>query len=353
MALPVQTGSQIGTLSNFNYYPVLITGNQAELFFRNNVLAYAKTYYITFDTGVFTDSKGVLPGVSDPSVLRLSTAAGGPAAGATTIVVAADGSGDFATVQAAVDFIPAGNTTARTIFIRKGTYPEIVYFTGKHSLTFVGEDRFQTIISYPNNNTFNSAGGAYHRMVFNADHSNDIVIAHLTIDNTTPLGGSQAEALILNGTNSSRAIVTDVELTSYQDTPAGQRTGLMSPIPISPATPTTCGQRAELLLQLRIDRERHRRLLHPDPQSRHNDEPRECLFELHARRSSRRVWTLPGPDRPDGLPFSEVVYLNCAMGSHILPAGWLHKNATTEPRVNYWQNKSKDHSGNQVEVSQL
>ena len=81
---------------------------------------------------------------------------------------ARDGSGDFCTVQGAVDFVPENNTTPRTIFIRKGVYTEIVYVAKKHALSFVGEDRKQSVIGYANNAKFNpsSDNHTYHRGVF-------------------------------------------------------------------------------------------------------------------------------------------------------------------------------------------
>src|SRR5207237_1397547 len=98
------------------------------------------------------------------------------------------------------------------------TYFEQVYFASKHALTFLGEDRAQTVIAYPNNNTFNNVSGSYHRMTLQADHVNNVVFANLTVQNTTPKGGSQAEALILNGTTTAQAIVSNVTLLSFQDT---------------------------------------------------------------------------------------------------------------------------------------
>ena len=37
-------------------------------------------------------------------------------------------------------------------------------------------------------------------MVFQADHVNNVVVKNLTVENSTPHGGSQAESLLLNGT---------------------------------------------------------------------------------------------------------------------------------------------------------
>lgn len=40
------------------------------------------------------------------------------------IIVAADGSGDYKTVQGAINSLPDSSAKPRTIFIRKGTYAE-------------------------------------------------------------------------------------------------------------------------------------------------------------------------------------------------------------------------------------
>jgi pectin methylesterase-like acyl-CoA thioesterase len=59
-----------------------------------------------------------------------AAAAAGPMVGGSAaparIVVAADGSGDVTTVQAAIDAVPAGNTAPTTILIRAGVYREVV-----------------------------------------------------------------------------------------------------------------------------------------------------------------------------------------------------------------------------------
>ncbi|MFI9838175.1 pectinesterase family protein [Nonomuraea sp. NPDC051941] len=66
------------------------------------------------------------------------TAAPAPAA----IVVAADGSGDHTTVQAAVDAVPAGNTRPVTILVRKGTYrQQVVIPADKPHISLVGATR--------------------------------------------------------------------------------------------------------------------------------------------------------------------------------------------------------------------
>ena len=204
----------IGGLTNFNYYPVIVTGNQAEIHLRNAALSYGKTYYVKIDGGAFVD----FAGSTDAKAWTFSTKPAGLAPGTTKLIIAADGSGDFCSVQGAVDFIPDGNTIPTTLFLRKGMYTELVYFENKNALTFQGEDRARTIIAYANNNKFNPATGSYRRGVFRAKGCRDLLITNLTIHNTTPHGGSQAEAIILNGSTTARAILKDVDLYSFQDT---------------------------------------------------------------------------------------------------------------------------------------
>ena len=50
--------------------------------------------------------------ISSPTAWTFTTKEVGPDSGTVNdITVAADGSGDFATVQGAIDWVPAGNTT--------------------------------------------------------------------------------------------------------------------------------------------------------------------------------------------------------------------------------------------------
>ena len=239
VATPTRTRT-IGGLPNFTDNPIIISGDQALLYLSSNALGYNKTYVVKVDAGAFRDSVGN-PLAGGPGVLpwRFTTRTAPPAEGSRRLTVAADGSGDFATVQGALDFVPEGNTAATTIFIKSGTYNEIIAFTRKNAITLLGEDRRKTVVAYANNERFNgNAGGnpfapgagapgvanprrggaVYRRGLFLAHRVDDLVIANLTLHNTTPQGGSQAEAIILNGTSSARAIVTSVDLASFQDT---------------------------------------------------------------------------------------------------------------------------------------
>ena len=62
-------------------------------------------------------------------------------------VVAKDGTGDFETVQAAVDALPGGNRAPTLLLIKNGVYRERVV-VHKDNLRIVGEDREKTVITW-------------------------------------------------------------------------------------------------------------------------------------------------------------------------------------------------------------
>ncbi|MEK7781390.1 MAG: pectinesterase family protein [Verrucomicrobiota bacterium] len=207
-----------GDGQSFTYNVVNISGNTAKIFPHFNVMTSNQTYYVIVDNGAFTDSAGAyFSGITDTNAWRFTTKPTGPAS-PTSIVVAANGSGDFLTVQGAVNSITSGNTTPTLINIRTGDYNEIVNISGKHNLTFRGESRTGVVVGATNNATFQAAnGGTTHaRMAFKVN-ANDIAVDNLTITNRTPQGGSQAEALMMSS-GARRFIANNTTIASRQDT---------------------------------------------------------------------------------------------------------------------------------------
>ena len=71
----------------------------------------------------------------------------------THVVVAPDGSGNYRTVQAALDAVPLNNRAPITIFIKKGTYKEKLNLAKKQNyVKLVGEDAAETILAYDDYN---------------------------------------------------------------------------------------------------------------------------------------------------------------------------------------------------------
>jgi pectin methylesterase-like acyl-CoA thioesterase len=50
-------------------------------------------------------------------------------------------------------------------------------------------------------------------------------------------------------------------------------------------------------------------------------------------------------------PGSNVAYINCEMGPHILPAGWLVTGASDAGTLRFWEYQSTDPSGQPLDVS--
>jgi pectinesterase len=81
---------------------------------------------------------------------------------AKRIVVAQDGSGNYKTVQEAVNAVPDQSKSITEIFIKKGTYKErITISAAKTNVTLIGEDAQETVLTFDNYATrLDSAGKA-------------------------------------------------------------------------------------------------------------------------------------------------------------------------------------------------
>ena len=207
-----------GDGQSFSFKTIVINGSSVTIYPHPNGLASNQTYYVTIDNGTFTDAAGAnFVGITATNVWQFTTKPGGPG-DPDNVVVNPNGSGDYLTVQGAVNDIPAGNTTPRIIHIRDGIYTEIVDIAGRHNVTFRGQSRLGTLVGYANNANLQIAnGGTTHaRMAFKVN-ANDIGIENLTITNMTPQGGSQAEALMIES-SARRCIVNNATIVSRQDT---------------------------------------------------------------------------------------------------------------------------------------
>lgn len=130
---------------------------------------------------------------------------------AKDLVVAPDGSGDFKTIQAAVDAAPNDATARTTILVRRGTYAELVIVAAtKKNLTLHGEDRRGTVIAATNNANLNPR----RREMFSAE-ADGFILENITLHNTTPKGGSQAEAIRVHA---DRVVLRGCDFKSFQDT---------------------------------------------------------------------------------------------------------------------------------------
>lgn len=192
----------------YHFYPVLLDGNIATICLHRNKLSYGKRYYVLVDKGIFSFSGNQTFEIAAKNQWLFETQKERLSDSVSRIVVAYDGSADFSTVQGAIDYIPENNTRPVTVFIKNGTYEEIVNLRNRHHVTIQGEDREHTLICYANNGVFNlqdmapdpSLAGMRHNMraIFAAYKSSDFTIINLTLRS---LGDkpAQAEALLVSG----------------------------------------------------------------------------------------------------------------------------------------------------------
>lgn len=103
-----------------------------------------------------------------------------------SIVVAVDGSGDFTTIQEAINSVPHHNTSTVLIFVKKGIYHEKIFITASY-ITLAGEDRDSTQIVYAElrkNWNMRRHGDDWGAAVVNIDSTvTDLTIVNMTIRN--------------------------------------------------------------------------------------------------------------------------------------------------------------------------
>jgi pectinesterase len=157
------------------------------------------------------------------------------------ITVAADGSGDFTSVHAAVQSIPRDNRERQIIFIKDGVYTEKVRVDAAN-VTLRGQSRKGTRIEFSQAQGggggagAGSGGGGDNRgnaVVNLSDTAHDCVIENLTIRNTHGVLGVHAFAL---SGRADRTVVIDSDVLSHgNDTIALWRTPGAGEAPAEPS----------------------------------------------------------------------------------------------------------------------
>jgi pectin methylesterase-like acyl-CoA thioesterase len=133
---------------------------------------------------------------------------------ATTLTVAADGSGQYKTVQAAVNAVAANNSSRATINIKAGTYREIVTIpSNKPYITLNGTGSGPSNVVIVNNHS-NAGGYGTFGSATVAVNAADFVATNLTFSNDYGTG-SQAVAINMNG---DRGTYKNVRFLGNQDT---------------------------------------------------------------------------------------------------------------------------------------
>jgi lysophospholipase L1-like esterase len=317
------------------YEPAWVEGNTVCVRLHTGTLAYGESYLVRVSAGFVKD----FAGVQDGWTFRTKPA---PARNPDRLAVAADGTGDFCTVQGAVNQVEPHRSAPVGIYIKKGHYHELVRIgRERRFVRLVGEDRDATVISYTNNDKLNP--GWIQRSVLGVE-ADDFALGNLTVQNTTPYKGSQAEAVYVNA---DRVVLRDARFLSLQDT-----LGLSGRVYVATSYiegdvdyvwgyGTACFERCEL------------RSMHDGyiVQARNPPERGGYLF-LDCRLTSapdvKKCWL--ARIEAERFPASHVGFIRCRMGAHILPAGWQVTGAATSA-LRFEEFGSMDLEGHPLDVS--
>ncbi len=315
--------------------PAYVHENEAIFLLPSEAIDFNKTYYVTMDSGVVLGVEAI----DDPNEWRFSTLAA-PPNDRSTLRVAVNGTGQYCSLQGAID----ASTTGTHISIAPGAYYGIVYFRNKDGLSLVGDDRDSTIITGVNNNNLNPSTRG--RALVGLEHVTDLTIESLTIENQTPQGGSQAEALAM--LDCDRCIVRDSTVKSLQDTLLWEGRIYAENCLIEGNVDYIWGRGTVYFNQCEIKT------------------VGRSGYNLQARNGSgygyvfvdSKLTSDPGITgdvlaRIDvtQYPESHVAYIDCEMGGHISPEGWRITGGGSTANLRFWEYRSRTPGGNLVNTS--
>lgn len=262
-------------------------------------------------------------------------------------VVAKDGSGDFFTIQEAIDAVPDFRKKGRTtIYIREGVYKEkVILPESKINVSFIGESRTKTILTYDDYaskmNVFGeemSTSGSASFYVY----APDFIAENMTFENSAgPVG--QAVAVFVSG---DRSVFRNCRFLGFQDTLYTydkDSRQYYEGCYIEGTVDFIFGKSTAWFENCTIHSKRSEGYLTaaatPAGKSYgyvfHN-----C--RLTADRSVENVY-LGRPWRP----FARTLFIECDMGSHISPEGWHNwRKPDAEKTTFYGEYKSRGEGGN-------
>ncbi|KAG7594705.1 Pectinesterase catalytic [Arabidopsis thaliana x Arabidopsis arenosa] len=257
--------------------------------------------------------------------------------GHADLIVSQDGTGDYKTINEAVAAAPTGSKTRFIIYVKRGTYKEIVHIGElKTHLTIVGDGSDATIITGSLNSkdgtkTFNSSTVAIDGDWFMAQD--------LWIQNTAGPAKGPAVALRVSGdavviyrcridayqdtlyAHSNRQFYRDCFITGTVDFICGRALAVFQNCQIEARKPTE-GQSNVITAQQKRDKD--------DTNSGFSIQNCSITASADLAPFKRMVKTYLG--RPWG-DFSTVVFMECYMDDMIDASGWTPWNSSTTGRL--------------------
>lgn len=243
-----------------------------------------------------------------------------------TLTVAQDGSGNYKTIQEAVNSVRDLAQRRVTIHIKNGVYHEkIVVPSWKTSISLVGESKDSTIITW---NDFSGKPVPGGKDIYSKDkfttytsytllvEGNDFIAENLTIENTAGRVG-QAVALHVEG---DRIVIKNCRITGNQDTLYAAKENsrqYYEDCYIEGTTDFIFGEATAVFNNCTIKSLVNSYVTAASTTQRQQFGYVLIRCKLIADTGVHKVF-LGRPWRP----YARTVYLNCELGSHIVPEGW-------------------------------
>jgi pectinesterase len=255
--------------------------------------------------------------------------------GQKKIVVAADGSGNFKTIQAALNSVPEGNKKPITIYVKNGTYHEVVIVDAtKNFIHLKGQDKEKTILSFNNHAGTRAANGDTLNTWTCATafvYGNDLTAENITIENNAGFSAGQAVALRVEG---NRAAFRNCRFIGFQDVLFLSGSGVKQYFRdcyIEGTTDFIFGAATAVFKNCHIHSKKNS---HVTAASTNSIIPFGFVFfncKLTADSNVNKV-SLGRPWSPT----ASVTYINCWLGPHIIPEGWNNwKNPANEATARF------------------
>jgi pectinesterase len=241
--------------------------------------------------------------------------------------VAQDGSGEYKTVQAALDAIPLNNKKPVIIFIKNGIYKEkLLLESSKNFVTLIGEDKFNTIFTYndhtgklsPKGDTINTRTSWSFKIL-----ADNFTARNITFQNDAGFTAGQAVAMESDG---DRAIFNNCRFIGNQDvlfTNNSSSRQYYEQCYIEGTTDFIFGAATVWFEKCHIHSKKNS---HITAASTPKEKEfgyifNECILtgdtSLH-NVSLGRPWQ----------PYAHVAYLHCFIGEHVKAEGWSNWNNT-------------------------
>ena len=242
-------------------------------------------------------------------------------------IVDANGKGNFKTIQAAFDAIPLNNKKPVTVYIRNGIYKEKLHLdSSKNFVTVIGEDKFNTILTYddhtgrlsPKGDTINTRTSW--SFMTRADN---FTAKNITFQNDAGFNAGQAVAVESDG---DKAIFKNCRFIGNQDvlfTNSDRSRQYYENCYIEGTTDFIFGSSTVWFEQCHIHSKKNSHVTAASTPKEHdfgyvfND----CLLTGD---TSLHTVSLGRPWRP----YASVAYIHCFIGEHIKPEGWSNWNNT-------------------------